>query len=376
MTTLDEPAATVLEPGTGPDAAPIDGLLDQLWRAGGTDLLITTGAPPLLRVDGALRPLPGSALTEADTDHLITGLLGPHLSDQFRVHKQVDFAFSWREHARLRGNAYRQKGTSALALRMIPLAIPSLAQLGLPPVVSGWADLPRGFILVTGPTGAGKSTTLAALIDHINTHRAAHILTIEDPIEYVHQHKRSAISQREVGADTPSFPDALRAALREDPDVLLVGEMRDPESISTALTIAETGHLVLASLHTNDTAQTLDRIVDVFPAERQPQIRLQLAHTLIGILNQQLVPRSGSGRVGAFEVLVGTQAIRNLIREGKTRQIRNMVSTGQREAMQTLEASLNALIAAGVISYQDAVSHTPYPDEIIPPRPVGAGTAR
>ncbi|MEU9401187.1 type IV pilus twitching motility protein PilT [Streptomyces sp. NPDC048242] len=235
----------------------------------------------------------------------------------------------------------------APSLSVIPFDVPSSEQLGLPPVVIGWAGLPRGFVLVTGPTGAGKSTSLAALLDHVNTHRSVHILTIEDPIEYLHRHKRSAVSQREVGTDTDSFPAAPRSALREDPDVLLLGEMRDPERISAALTIAETGHLVFATLHTNDTSQTLDRIVDVFPAEQQPQIRPQLAHILVGILNQTFVPRTGGGRVAAVEVLVGTSALRNLIREGKTRQIRNMISTGQRDGMQTLEAGLNALAAAG-----------------------------
>ncbi|MFZ3492929.1 type IV pilus twitching motility protein PilT [Streptomyces sp. 5.8] len=233
-----------------------------------------------------------------------------------------------------------------------------------PPVVIGWAGKPRGFVLVTGPTGSGKSTSLAALLDHVNTHRPVHILTIEDPIEYLHQHKRSAVNQREVGTDTDSFPSALRAALREDPDVLLLGEMRDPESISAALTIAETGHLVFATLHTNDTGQTLDRIVDVFPAEQQPQIRLQLAHTLVGILNQTLIPKVGGGRAPAFEVLVGTSAIRNLIREGKTRQLRNMIATGHRDGMQTLETSINALVAAGTITYEEAVLHTAYPEDI------------
>ncbi|MFQ6148476.1 type IV pilus twitching motility protein PilT [Streptomyces seoulensis] len=237
------------------------------------------------RVDGALRPVEGAALTEPEVDRLVTGVLGAELTERFRREKQVDFAFSWGEKARLRGNAFVQRGASALALRIIPFSVPSSEQLGLPPVVIGWAGMPRGFVLVTGPTGSGKSTSLAALLDHVNTHRPVHILTIEDPIEYLHQHKRSAVNQREVGTDTDSFPAALRSALREDPDVLLLGEMRDPESISAALTIAETGHLVFATLHTNDTSQTLDRIVDVFPAEQQPQIRLQLAHTLVGILN-------------------------------------------------------------------------------------------
>ncbi|MFD4372354.1 type IV pilus twitching motility protein PilT [Streptomyces sp. NPDC058486] len=357
---------------SGPSSAIIDHLLGELRELGGSDLLLTAGSAPFLRVDGALRPVEGVALTEAEADRLVTGVLGGDLTERFRREKQVDFAFTWGERARLRGNAFVQRGASALALRIIPFDVPSPAQLGLPPVVTGWAGVPRGLVLVTGPTGSGKSTSLAALIDHVNTHRSAHILTIEDPIEYLHRHKRSAVSQREVGTDTDSFPAALRSALREDPDVLLLGEMRDPESISAALTIAETGHLVFATLHSNDTSQTLDRIVDVFPAEQQPQIRLQLAHTLVGILNQTLIPRTDGGRVAAFEVLVGTSAIRNLIREGKTRQIRNMVATGHRDGMQTLEAGINALVAAGAITYEKAVLATAYPEDIQRPYvPVG-----
>ncbi|MFF3020442.1 type IV pilus twitching motility protein PilT [Streptomyces sp. NPDC057939] len=360
---------------SGPSSAIIDHLLGELWERGGSDILLTTGSAPFLRVDGALRAIEGDPLTEPEIDRLVTGVLGEELTERFRREKQVDFAFSWGSKARLRGNAFVQRGASALALRIIPFTVPSAEQLGLPPVVLGWAGMPRGFVLVTGPTGSGKSTSLAALLDHVNTYRSVHILTIEDPIEYLHRHKRSAVNQREVGTDTESFPAALRAALREDPDVLLLGEMRDPESISAALTIAETGHLVFATLHTNDASQTLDRIVDVFPAEQQPQIRLQLAHTLVGILNQTLIPRIGGGRVAAFEVLVGTSAIRNLIREGKTRQIRNMVSTGHRDGMRTLEADINSLVSSGLIAYEEAVSHTAHPEDIERPR-VPTGRAR
>ncbi|MFJ8043961.1 type IV pilus twitching motility protein PilT [Kitasatospora sp. NPDC096147] len=351
---------------SGPDAGIIDHLIGDLWARGGSDLLLTAGSAPFLRIDGALRPVDGDPLTEAEADRLVTGVLGGELTERFRRERQIDFAFGWGQRARLRGNAFVQRGASALALRIIPFEVPTAERLGLPPVVTGWAGLPRGLVLVTGPTGSGKSTSLAALLDHVNTHRAAHILTIEDPIEYLHRHKRSAVSQREVGTDTESFPAALRAALREDPDVLLLGEMRDPESIAAALTIAETGHLVLATLHTNDTAQTLDRIVDVFPAGQQPQVRLQLAHTLVGVLSQALVPRTGGGRVAAFEVLVATPAIRNLIREGKTRQIRNVVATGARDGMQTLETGLNALVAAGTVDHREALRHTAHPEEIRP----------
>jgi len=353
-----------------PSAAQIEPLLQAVWTAGGTDLLLTPGAPPLMRVDGALRALGPKVLEAPEVDRLVDGVLGKELVERFRRIHQVDFAFSWAGKARVRGNAFRQKGSAALAMRVIPYAIPTFAELGLPAIVEDWVRMPKGLVLVTGPTGSGKSTSLAAMIDYINHHRAVHILTIEDPIEYLHTHKRSAINQREVGTDTDSFADALRAALREDPDVVLVGEMRDPESIQAALTIAETGHLVFASLHTNDTAQTLDRIVDVFPSLQQPQVRLQLTHTLVGILNQQLVPRIGGGRVAAFEVLVGTSAIRNLIREGKTRQIRNLVATGQRAGMQTIEGAMSELVALGVVAYDEALLWTTHPEEVARPAPV------
>ncbi len=263
--------------------------------------------------------------------------------------------------ARLRGNAFMQRGEVALALRMIPSSIPTFEELGLPPVATWLAELPRGLVLVTGPTGCGKSTTLASIIDHINEHRELHILTVEDPIEYVHQHKRSVVNQREVGLDSQTFERALRSALREDPDVLLIGEMRDLESIQIALTMAETGHLVFATLHTNDAAQALDRIIDVFPADRQDQIRVQLAASLAAVLAQRLVPRIGGGMVAAFEVLVATPAVRNLLREGKTNQLRNVMTTSQKDGMLTLEASMARLVQAGLISYEAALSrhHAP-----------------
>ena len=353
-----------------PSAAYIDSLLAAVWDKGGTDLLFTAGSPPLMRVDGALCRVVGAKVLEAnDLDRLIGAVLGKDMVEGFRRSKQLDFAFTWANKARVRGNAFHQKGTSALSLRIIPFVIPTMTELGLPPVVQEWTRLPKGFVLITGPTGSGKSTTLASMIDHINNHRAVHVITIEDPVEYVHHHKRSAVNQREVGTDTDSFADALRAALREDPDVVLVGEMRDPESIQAALTIAETGHLVFATLHTNDTAQTLDRIVDVFPAVQQPQVRLQLTHTLVGIVNQALIPRVGGGRVAAFEVLVATPAIKNLIREGKTRQIRNLVATGQRGGMYTLEAALSELVAGGQVAYDEAVLWTMHPDEVKRPAP-------
>jgi len=350
-------------------AGSIDHLIRALWKAQGSDILLVADSPPLLRVDGQLAPLDGErVLKGSDTERIISKLLDGPLLERLQSAKQVDFSFSWDGKARFRGNAFFQRGSQTLALRMIPFRIPSFDALGLPETVRSWVDLPQGFLLVTGATGSGKSTTLASVLDQINEHRQAHILTIEDPIEYVHEHKRSAVCQREVGEDTDSFPDALRSALREDPDVLLVGEMRDPPSIQAALTIAETGHLVFATLHSNDTAQALDRIVDVFPGEQQPQIRLQLANTLAGVLHQTLVPKIGGGRVAAFEVLVGTHAVRNLIREGKSRQIRNVVTTGQSDGMQTLEASLTELVRQGVVTLEDARARSLYPKEIQPAR--------
>jgi twitching motility protein PilT len=342
----------------------IDALLDALWKAGGTDLLLTVGIPPQLRVHGALCPVPGPALTGADTSALLRELLtADQLAKWSRTH-EFDFSFSWRENARIRGNAFTQRGETTVALRMIPRDIPTMVQLGLPPVVHDFARRHQGLVLVTGPTGSGKSTTLAAVIDAINRDRACHIITIEDPIEYVHEHKRSAVNQREVGTDTASFPDALRAALREDPDVLLVGEMRDLDSIRFALTIAETGHLVFATLHTNDTAQSLARIIDVFPAEQQAQVRVQLAAALTGIVYQRLIPRVGGGLVAAYEVLVATSAVRNLIKEGKTHQLRNSLVTGQRDGMVTFEQSLSALVQSGQVSYPDALARSLYPKDV------------
>jgi twitching motility protein PilT len=263
----------------------------------------------------------------------------------------------------------------ALSLRLIPHEIPTLDDLGIPDVVRRFASLRQGLVLVTGPTGAGKSTTLASIIDRVNATRACHIITIEDPIEYVYDHRMAAVDQREVGEDTESFPMALRAALREDPDVLLVGEMRDLESIQFALTIAETGHLVFATLHTNDTAQALDRIIDVFPADRQAQIRVQLANALTGIVYQRLLPRIGGGLVSAYEVLTANSAVRNLIKEGKTNQIRNVVSTNQTEGMQTLENALSKLVADGTIEYEHARLVSLFPKEIELPKPVAAEPA-
>jgi twitching motility protein PilT len=350
-----------------------DELLEQLWESKGTDLLLTPGIAPMIRIDGDLTRVEGYAPLEPDeTETVMRQLVNPQQAEIFDGGSEVDFSFTWREQARLRGNAFRTKGAVGLSLRLIPHEIPTFEDLAIPEVIERFAALRQGLVLVTGPTGAGKSTTLASLIDRINQTRACHIITIEDPIEYVYEHKMAAVNQREVGDDTESFPKALRSALREDPDVLLVGEMRDLESIQFALTIAETGHLVFATLHTNDTAQALDRIVDVFPSDRQAQIRVQLANALTGIVYQRLLPRQGGGLVAAYEVLVANSAVRNLVKEGKTNQLRNVVSTHQSEGMQTLEMSLSGLVADGTVSVEQARLVSLFPKEVAAPASVAA----
>ena len=348
------------------DYGRVDVLLDALWDLGATDLILTVGAPPLMRLDGGLQPFSGETpLTGDDVEEMLGSILASQNRAPFGERdRELDFSFTWRDQARIRGNAYRQRGNVAVALRLIPHEIPSFEWLGVPESVQKWAELRRGLVLVTGPTGGGKSTTLASLIDWINRNRRCHIITIEDPIEYVHSHQLSAVDQREVGDDTDSFHHALRSALREDPDVLLVGEMRDLESIRFALTIAETGHLVFATLHTNDVAQALDRIVDVFPHDQQQQIRVQLANTLSGICYQRLLPRIGGGLTAAYEVMTASSAVRNLVREGKTNQLRNVLVTGQSEGMQTLEMSLSDLVQDGVVDYDEALAVSLYPKEL------------
>ena len=343
----------------------MDALLDVLWRSGGTDLIITTGNPPQIRVQGELVSVPGhQALNGNDTDALLDGILTPEQASHWDMSREYDFSFSWRDLARVRGHAFSQRGYISIALRVIPQRIPTPSELGLPPIIADLARRHQGLILVTGPTGSGKSTTLASIINQINIERPCHILTIEDPIEYVYVNIRATVNQREVGTDTHSFNDALRSALRADPDVLLVGEMRDLESIQFALTIAETGHLVFATLHTNDTSQALSRIIDVFPAEQQAQVRTQLAAALTAIVYQRLLPRVGGGLVGAFEVLVANTAVRNLIKDGRTHQLRNSLMTGQRDGMITFEHSLSGLIQAGLATYDDAVARSLYPKDI------------
>ena len=345
--------------------AGIDPWIAVLWDQRGSDLLLADDSPPRIRVDGKLRPVENAAsLTGRQIHDIAWPLLTKGQREIFETQMDVDFAFSWRDLARIRGSVFTQRGQTALSLRVIPSKIPSFEELGLPVAAEMVAQQPRGFVLVTGPTGSGKSTTLASIIDRVNETRAAHILTIEDPVEYVHRHKMSAVSQREVGLDSPSFERALRSALREDPDVLLIGEMRDIESIQIALTMAETGHLVFATLHTNDAPQAIDRIIDVFPAWRQEQTRVQLAASLSTIIAQRLIPKVGGGMVAAFEVLVATSPVRNLIRENRSNQLANVMFTNQKEGMQILEASLAKLIHEGTITYEDALSVSAHPKEL------------
>jgi twitching motility protein PilT len=347
------------------DITPIEALVAELWDRGGTDIHIGAGAPPMMRVDGDLYPFEGhDPLHPEDIERIAEAMLPDELKEQFDQTRQVDFSFSWKDVTRFRGNIFRQRGAISLALRAIPYQIPTMEELLLPPVMETFCHQNQGLVLMTGPTGSGKSTTQAAMVGYINAHRRRHILTLEDPIEYVHGHGLSLVSQREIGFDTATFQDGLRAALREDPDVVLVGEMRDPESIATTLTIAETGHLVFATLHTNDASTAIDRIIDVFPSERQSQIRVQLAASLAGVVAQRLIPRVGGGMIAAFEILLANNAVRSLIREGKTHQIRNVISQSVRDGMQTLEQSLSVLLAHGLISYDDAITRAVVPKEV------------
>ena len=326
--------------------------------------MISCGSPPRLRRDGRLEPLDGVLLTPASVEPMVRGLLDESQWQELQVRRNVDFAFTWRERVRIRGNAYFQRGSLAAAFRLLPLRIPTFEELGVPESVYKLIDRHQGLILVTGPTGSGKSTTLAAMIDYVNRNRPCHIVTVEDPIEYVHQHQAALVDQRQVGIDTPSFVEALRAVFREDPDVVLIGEMRDLETMASALSIAETGHLVLATVHTNDASQAVDRILDAFPTGQVQQARVQLAACLAGVIYQQLLPAVGGGRVAAFEILIATSAVRSLVKEGKTNQIRNVMQTSLREGSQTLERSLSELLHSGVVTERDARSRSLYPQEI------------
>jgi len=339
------------------EAVGIGDLLTEAIRRGASDLHLTAGLPPLVRVDGRMIPLNYDHLSPMDTQRLIYDILSDRQITDFESRHELDLSYGLPNVGRFRVNVYMQRGATGAALRLIPTAIPSLEALCLPPLLHELANRHAGMILVTGPTGCGKSTTLANMIDHINQTRECHIMTIEDPIEYLHRHQKAMINQRELGSDTYSFADALRAALREDPDVVLIGEMRDLDTISAALTIAETGHLVLATLHTRNAPQAIDRIIDVFPPHQQEQIRVLLANTLEAVIAQQLLPRLGTrGRIPAVEILVVTPAVRNLIREGKTHQIYSLMDTGAEQGMQTMDKALAVLVRRGLISNTEAAS--------------------
>lgn len=342
-------------------------LLKQMIDLGGTDLHVTTHCPPQVRVDGALRPLTEyPPLTPVDTKRLAYSVLTDAQKHRFEENLELDFSFGVKGLARFRANVFSQRGAVAAAYRRIPYEILSFKELGLPPVVEKLCEKPRGLVLVTGPTGSGKSTTLAAMLDKVNKERHDHIVTIEDPIEYLHQHQNCVVNQRELHADTHSFANALRSVLRQDPDVVLIGEMRDLETIESALRIAETGHLTFGTLHTNSAAQTINRIVDVFPAHQQPQVRAQLSLILEGIMCQALLPKaSGKGRCLAMEILVPNAAIRNLIREDKVHQIYSTMQTGQiKYGMQTFNQSLATLYFGKNITLEMALSRSSHPEEL------------
>ncbi len=344
--------------------------LHQLLRAmiekGASDMHVTTGSPPLLRIDGAIVPLKLTPLSPVETKQLCYSVLTEEQKIQFEKSKELDLSFGVKSLSRFRANIFMQRGAVSGAFRSIPFKILSFEELGLPQVVQDLSMRPRGLMLVTGPTGAGKSTTLASIIDKINTETRQHIMTIEDPIEYLHPHKRCIVNQREIGSDTSTFKDALKYVLRQDPDVVLIGEMRDLDTIEAALTIAETGHLVFATLHTNSAVQSINRVIDVFPPHQQSQVRAQLSFVLEGVMSQLLLPRAGGpGRVLAQEILVPNAAVRNLIREDKVHQIYSQMQIGQsKHGMQTLNQSLFSLYSRRLITLEEAMGRSTEPDEL------------
>jgi twitching motility protein PilT len=343
-----------------PELTSIDDLLEQMVALNASDLHVTTDSPPVYRVRGEIVRAAGhEAFTSDDTRSLLYRILSSEQQKVFELRRQLDFAYALPGVARFRVNVYYQRESVGAAFRLIPQDIKSLEELGLPGVLHTFAEKPRGIVLVTGPTGSGKSTTLAAILDEINRNRSEHILTIEDPIEFVHKHKRCIVNQREIGPDATSFGEALKAALRQDPDIILVGEMRDMETISTALTAAETGHLVFATLHTQSASSTVDRIIDVFPAEQQEQVRIMISNSLQGIVTQTLLPTAdGQGRVAALEILLPDDAVRNLIRQAKIEQVYSIMQTNTARGMQTMEQALADLTLRRVVNPEDAFANT------------------
>jgi twitching motility protein PilT len=339
--------------------------LELVISGGASDLHLTSGLPPMIRVNGSLRPIPGyRRLKPRDLQELVYAILNQKQREMFEENLELDVSYSLPGRARFRVNVFKQRDAIGSVMRLIPFEIVPLEKLGLPPTVAEFAKLKRGLVLVTGITGSGKSTTLAGLVDVINTTRAEHIMTVEDPIEFLHRHKKAVINQREVGSDTHSFPKALKHVLRQDPDVILVGEMRDLETIQTALTAAETGHLVFGTLHTQDAPQSIDRVIDVFPPHQQQQVRVQLAGTIAGVVSQQLLKTTdGKGRAVAAEVLVATPAVRNLIREGKVHQIYTSMQAGGKFGMQVMDQHLAELVKANKITYETALEHSHHVDE-------------
>jgi twitching motility protein PilT len=343
----------------------IEILLEEVIKRKASDLHIQVSLPPMIRIDGSLLPIQGTEpLTEESVEALVFSILDEDQKQILLKDKEFDFSFAFGDLGRFRVNAFHERGNLAAALRLIPNELMTIEQLGLPQIVNKFADYPRGLVLVTGPTGSGKSTTLAAILHKINNERSSHIVTIEDPIEFTHKSKQSVIVQREVHYDTYSFSAALRSTLRQDPDVVLIGEMRDLETIAAAITIAETGHLVLATLHTNSAAQSIDRMVDVFPPHQQPQIRSQLANILMAICSQRLIPSIGGGRVASAEILVATPAVRNIIREGKSHQLEAVIQTGAEYGMQSMDKTLVNLIHSGTITYDEARNYAVDIDEL------------
>jgi len=344
----------------------LEDLLKKALELGASDLHITVGVPPTFRRDGRLSIIDEQKLLPADTEELVRNMLNDEQWKIYQTLGELDLSFSLQGMGRFRANVYKQRGTCCAAIRMVNLNVPTLDELGIPDIVKELGRRTKGLILVTGPTGSGKSTTLASIIDTINKERDCHILTLEDPIEYLHKHNRSIVNQREIGNDSHSYAAALRAALREDPDVILVGEMRDIETIAIAVTAAETGHLVLSTLHTIGAANTIDRVIDVFPPHQQQQIRVQLSAVLQGVVSQQLLPRKDiPGRVAAIEVMVATPAIRNLVREGKTYQINSQIQTGAKFGMQTMDGSIANLYKRGIISQEEAITHAGDQDNLM-----------